>query len=429
MAGTPSSARDAHAGQRGWRRTFWVVFTANLISGIGLSAFLPFFPTLLESLGMQDAHARSVWSGVLFGAAPLSAAFSGPVWGSIGDRYGRKLMVVRSLVGLTLFVGPMGFARSAWQLLALRLLQGVFSGYMPPSLTLVSVLAPDDRQGAITGWIQTASTVGTIVGPMLGAALLHVGGVGAVFAVTSIGSGLSAVLVWFLAVDEARPRERPGSLALGAVLRSTWSDVAALVGNAGMRSAMVLYATVHFALGATSPQVELFVEQLWHGAPARVEGLTGTLFSVLAGTAILATPLWGRAGDRLGHALALRAASVLSAVTLLAHTFVPSYAWLFALRLLFGLASPGASASAFGLAATETGREQRGTAMGAVFSARCLALSAGSFLGGWLATALGLRGLFAAAGIVIGLGLLVPAPRVSRASARDTRVSEIEPGA
>src|SRR5262245_47640025 len=109
------------AGFPGWRRTFWVVFVSNLISGIGLSSLLPFFPTLLEELGRPDPHARAVWTGILFGAAPLSAAFSGPVWGSIGDRYGRKLMVVRSLVGLACFVGPMAWARSAWELLALRL--------------------------------------------------------------------------------------------------------------------------------------------------------------------------------------------------------------------------------------------------------------------------------------------------------------------
>jgi DHA1 family multidrug resistance protein-like MFS transporter len=401
------------AGSPGWRRTFWVVFVSNLLCGIGLSSFLPFFPSLLEELGLQDEHERAVWSGILFGAAPLSAAFSGPVWGSIGDRYGRKLMVVRSLLGLTLFVGPMGFARSAWELLALRLLQGVFSGFMPPSLTLVSVVAPRDRQGVVTGWIQTASTVGMIVGPVLGALVLHWSSVGAVFTLTSVGAGISAALVWFLAVEEKEPRPAPGPWSLGALLASAALDVLALLRNRAVRAAMVLYATVHFALGATSPQMEFLVEALWSGERVRVEGLTGTLFSVLALAAIVATPLWGRLGDRFGHAFALRVASVFSAATLLAHALVPSYAWLFAVRLLFGLASPGASASAFGLAATETERGQRGAAMGAVFSARSLALSLGSSVGGALTAALGLRGLFVAAGVVIALGLLVPGPRKS----------------
>ena len=392
---------------RGWRRTFWVVFGSNLITAIGLSSFLPFFPTLLEELGMQDAHARAVWSGLLFGAAPLSAAFSGPLWGSIGDRYGRKLMVVRSLLGLALFVAPMAWARTAWQLLGLRLMQGVFSGYMAPSLTLVSVSAPSDRQGRVTAWIQTASTVGTIVGPVLGAALLAAGGVHSVFTVTSVAAVASAVFVWLLAVEDPSARASPGPFSPGAVLRTSWSDVLALLANRDLRQAMVLYAGVHFALGATSPQMEFFVEAVWRGEHARVEGLTATLFSTVAIAAIVATPVWGRLGDRVGHALALRIAGALSALSLLLHAFVPTYAWLFAVRLSFGLAAPGASAAAFGLAATETEREQRGAAMGAVFSARCFAVSAGSFLGGALTAALGLSGLFVAAGAVVALGLLV----------------------
>src|SRR5262245_53254269 len=259
---SPDLARDA--GIRGWRATFWAVFASNLFASAGLMCFLPFFPTLLEHLGMEDAHARAVWSGILFGAAPLAAAFSGPVWGSIGDRYGRKLMVVRSLVGLTLFVGLMALARSAWVLLALRIGQGVFSGYMAPSLTLVSVAAPGDRQGRVTSWIQTASTIGTIAGPMLGALLIH-SGTGTVFVVTAAGALASATLVGFLAVEDPRQRAAAGPLSLGAVLRSTWSDALGLLRNPRLRSALALYAAVHFALGSTNPQMEFLVESVWRG--------------------------------------------------------------------------------------------------------------------------------------------------------------------
>jgi len=391
---------------RGWRRTFWVVFVANLVSGAGLMSFLPYFPTLLEELGLSEPHAIAVWSGILFGAAPFSAAFSGPLWGSVGDRYGRKLMVVRSLFGLGLFVGAMTFARTPWELLFLRLGQGVFSGYMPPSLTLVSVSAPADRVGRVTSWIQTASTLGTILGPLLGVLLLERLDVHALFAVTGAAAGASGVLVLVFAREDARGRAPAGPFSPRAVLRSACSDLAQLARNPHVREAMALYATVHFALGATQPLTEFLVEAVWRGAPGEVERLTGLLFSVLALTAIVATPLWGWCGDRFGHALTLRVASVASALALVAHALVPSYAWLFAVRFLFGFASPGASAAAFGLAATTTGREQRGSAMGAVFSARSLALSAGSFLGGTLAGLTGIRGCFALAGAAIALSLL-----------------------
>jgi MFS family permease len=391
---------------RGWRRTFWVVFVANLVSGAGLMSFLPYFPTLLAELGLTDPQAIAVWSGILFGVAPLAAAFSGPLWGSFGDRYGRKLMVVRSLFGLALFVGAMTFARTPWELLALRILQGSFSGYMPPSLTLVSVSAPPDRTGQVTSWIQTASTFGTILGPLLGVILLERFDVHALFATTGIGAGVSGLLVLLFAREDERERASVSRFAPGEVLRAAWRDLRALAGNPAVRTAMALYAAVHFALGATQPLTEFLVEATWRGDPGAVERLTGALFSVLAITAIVATPVWGWAGDRFGHGLALRCASVSSAVALIAHALAPSYAWLFAVRLLFGLASPGASASAFGLAATTTGRDQRGAAMGAVFSARCLALAAGSFLGGTLMGFVGIRAAFALAGGAIALALL-----------------------
>lgn len=390
----------------GWRRTFWVVFIANLISGAGLMSFLPFFPSLLESLGVADERARAAWSGVLFGAAPLTAAIMGPMWGSIGDRFGRKLMVVRSMIGLAAFVGAMAWARSPWELLALRIGQGIFSGYIPPSLTLVSIATPRELQGRVTGGLQVAGTVGMIAGPLFGALVLSTGGPDAVFVSVAIAAGTGAALVGFFAREDPGLRASAPPFALRSLLAAAWSDLAALAAIPRLRSTLAIYAALWFGLGATNPLLELFVEGLWAGDPARVEGLTGTLFSALAVTAIVATPLWGSFGDRAGHGIVLRTSTLLSALTLVLHALAPAYGWLLAARIALGLASPGANTAAFGIAATETPAEQRGAAMGAVFSARAIAASLGSMGGGALASALGIRGLFAAAGVAIALSLV-----------------------
>ena len=151
-----------------WRHTYWVVFVSNLITAVGMMSFLPFFPAILQDLGVVDPDARAAWSGVCFGAAPLAAAFMGPIWGSIGDRFGRKLMLVRALLAIAVFVGAMGLATSPWHLLFLRLGQGVFSGFVPPSITLVSVASPREIQGRVTGSLQAALPIGMILGPLAG---------------------------------------------------------------------------------------------------------------------------------------------------------------------------------------------------------------------------------------------------------------------
>ena len=79
-----------------WKRTFVVIWTADLITAIGMMSFLPFFPSYLEELGLSDPDEIAVWAGLVFGAAPMVAALMAPLWGSLSDRYGRKLMMLRA---------------------------------------------------------------------------------------------------------------------------------------------------------------------------------------------------------------------------------------------------------------------------------------------------------------------------------------------
>jgi len=137
-----------------WKRTYRAVWLANLITSVGMMSFLPFFPSLLEEMGVDSPVAVRVWAGAIFGAAPLSATLMSPIWGALGDRLGRKLMICRAMIAIAVFVGGMYFAQTPLQLLALRIGQGLFSGFIPPSITLVSVAAPPSTRLARSrrGW-------------------------------------------------------------------------------------------------------------------------------------------------------------------------------------------------------------------------------------------------------------------------------------
>ena len=80
-----------------WKKTYWAVWVANLVTSIGMMSFLPFFPQHLRSLGMTDPDSIARWSAAIFGAAPFTAGLMMPIWGAIGDRVGRKAMVLRAL--------------------------------------------------------------------------------------------------------------------------------------------------------------------------------------------------------------------------------------------------------------------------------------------------------------------------------------------
>jgi len=402
---------------KGWRRTYWVVFFANLVTAAGMMSFLPFFPAVVEGYGIEDEGLRAVWSGVLFGAAPLSAALMGPVWGSLGDRLGRKPMVVRALCAITVFVGAMAFATTPWQLLALRLGQGVFSGFVPPSLTLVSVVTPRALQGRVTGTLQTALPAGMITGPLIGAWIQSVFSIQAVFLFVSLAAGAGALAVAFFAREDPRLRSTIERFSPTSMLAGAFRDLRALWRNEALRFSVGGLFCVQFALGTTNPILQLLVEEVWPGDPARVETLTALLFSALAVAAIVATPLWGRFGDTLGHRRVLHLSAGASFLLLGLHAAVAAYAVLFSLRVLLGLSSPGTNTAAFAMAAVETRDEQRGTALGAVFSARSLAVSSGALCGGGLASLLGVRGLFLTVGVGMALAFFASSVAARRTGA------------
>ena len=384
-----------------WKLTWWSVWTANLITAVGMMSFLPYFPTHLEALGMADRDEIALWAGFCYGAAPFSAALTSPLWGVLGDRVGRKIMVVRSLLAITVFVGLMYFARTPMQLLVLRVLQGAFSGFAAPSLTLVSVGAPLGEQGRLSGALQTAMAAGTVLGPVLGAILVPWVGCADVFLVVSALSLASAIVVVVLAHEEhgQRAPARPWR-GIGAAWDGLKTDLGATLESPRLRAALAIVFFVQFGLGATNPILELHVRDLVDD-PARWPTWTSLLFSGSALLHMLAMPAWGRWGDKHGHAQALVACAAASALALFAHAMAGWVALLVAARWVFGVTMAGSAPCSFGLAANEVPVERRGGAFGIVFGVRTMSIAVSSIAGGWASTHIGIRGVFAATAAIL----------------------------
>ncbi|MEP7116040.1 MAG: MFS transporter, partial [Acidobacteriota bacterium] len=124
---------DAHASVEpagfSSRRNVLAAAAANGIGYIGFTLAMPFLPLYIRELGVTDVADIAWWSGLTLGATPAVAAVSAPLWGRIGDRYGSKVLVLRSLGAFVVTKAAMGLVTAPWQLLALRALLGVFAGY------------------------------------------------------------------------------------------------------------------------------------------------------------------------------------------------------------------------------------------------------------------------------------------------------------
>src|SRR6202163_2550471 len=206
--GTQPDAVDAAGGAASyWRYTLGAMVGIQFVNTMANSVLTPIMPLLLPELGVRTESGIDIWAGVLSGITSFVAAFASPLWGSLADRHGRKLMLLRSSLAIGLFPALMGVAGNVWQFFGCRALMGVFAGFSSAAIALVASQVPEDRLGYSLGWLSTGQLVGSLVGPIVGGLLADwTGSYRIPFYCTSATILLSTILVWFIVHEEfSRP--------------------------------------------------------------------------------------------------------------------------------------------------------------------------------------------------------------------------------
>lgn len=127
------------------------------------------------------------------------------MWGSLADRKGRKLMLLRASLGMAIAILLQAFATHAWQLFLLRGIMGLTSGYIPNAMALVASQVPRERSGWALSTLSTAQISGVIGGPLMGGFVADHIGLRAVFLITAMLLVVSFLVTLFLIKEGVRP--------------------------------------------------------------------------------------------------------------------------------------------------------------------------------------------------------------------------------
>ena len=185
-------------GPAGWQRNVWALSLSVFIAFVGFQFFSPFLPLYVQELGVTDPAAVALWSGVLAAVTPTVSGFLAPLFGRLADRFGRKMMLIRSLAGFTVIIAAMGLVTSVQQLFAARFLQGLFAGFTPMAMAVASVSAPREKVASAIARVQGAQLLSVAVGPAIGGfAATHLG-IRPAFYVTAALCAVSLVALVFL---------------------------------------------------------------------------------------------------------------------------------------------------------------------------------------------------------------------------------------
>lgn len=369
-----------------WKKNLYVLWGTQFLAMVGMNLIVPFLPFYIRHLGVTNDQELARWTGLIFAAPFLTAVVATPVWGALGDRYGRKAMVVRAIFGLGLAQILIGMAGDVYQLLAFRLLQGLISGFIAASLALASVNTPTEKLGYALGLLQTATSGGTVLGPAVGGILADVMSYQHIFFVTAALCAIGGVLIVRLVHEEPHaPPPGPQPTVL--------ENVRFVASHRKLRTIGLLILLAQAGALMIEPIFALFVEQL--GKSTRyLTTVVGFIVSIAGISMVFSAPWWGKRNDRIGYRRNLAAAAAGTGVAYAAHMVVPGLVSLGILRAGLGFFRGGILHSLFSLTSRHVSPERRGGIMGIASSLAILGNSLGPLAGGFVAEHFGIIAVF-----------------------------------
>ncbi len=385
-----SESSPSH-GEQSWAVTLYTMFIAQFLSIVGFAFVLPFLPFYIRELGVQESLVP-VWAGGLTASGALVMALFSPLWGSLADRHGRKIMVERAMFGGAVITFAMGLVSDVWQLLVLRLLSGATTGTISASIAMISTVVPKSRLGYSLGLMQVAVFLGMTLGPWIGGLLADAMGYRCTFMVGGLLLLMGGLLVLFRAREDfQRPEE---GLREGRHLFS-------LLAYGGFPAMLGLFFLFHFTVHFVAPILPLFIESVYGPGRGGIASTTGLLFAISGGTSALAAGGIGWLSDRVGYKPLIVLNLLLTALSLFLHGVAQSIAQLALMRVLYGLAAGGILPTMNALVGRLIPPNSYGKAYGLTSSMTSLGMAAGPFLGGIMASWLGYRCPFLFVGLMM----------------------------
>ncbi len=382
-----------------WRRNLVVCLVGSFSTLVAMTLLLPFLPLYVEELGAEGHAAIVQWSGIAYGATFFAAALVAPLWGRLGDRYGRKVMLVRASFGMAVCMSLMGMVQSVWQLVALRLLIGLAGGYSSGSTILVAMQTPKERSGWALGTLSAGIMAGNLVGPLVGGALPPLIGIRMTFLLSG-GIIFLAFLATTFLIKEEPHAAAPPKTGGGTKRSGGWSQIP------DRRPVVAMLATgtlLMFATMSIEPIITVYVAQLVEDR-SRVTLVSGIVMSVAALGSILSASRLGRLADRVGHWTVIIGALAVAALLLIPQAFV-THSWqLIALRFLMGLALGGLLPCIVSVIRHNVPDGVGGNVLGLSISAQYAGQVAGPVLGGFVGGHFGMRAVFLGTAVLMALG-------------------------
>jgi DHA1 family multidrug resistance protein-like MFS transporter len=384
-----------------WKRNLYICWFGNFFCSVGIGMIIPFLPLYVQELGIHDVQKAALWSAMIFGVNHLMIALVSPFWGRFSDKYGQKMMMVRSGFCMAVIITAMGLVHTPLQLLLLRALFGTVGGFQTSAVALMAIETPKEHVGRSLGTLQTGQVAGQLFGPLLGGVMAEWLGMRNSFFFTGFFI-LAAALLAIFGIKEERKypkfsfrlfnrEESPGISGAKAIPNKT------MLREVIRQSPVILTLFVStYLISASfqsiSPIITLYVKSL--NISNHIEIMAGLIFASSALGTIISAPFLGRLGDKYGHLPILLCSVILISILYIPQASVTSAWSLMGMRFLSGLCVGGLVPSISSLLRGLTPSTIQGSVFAYNSSANSLGNVSGSLFGGIVAGHFGIPIMF-----------------------------------
>ncbi len=299
-----------------------VIFGITLMAVLGVSSITPAFPQIAEALQLTPNRV-----GLLVAIFTLPGATLTPVLGVLGDRFGRKRILVPSLVLFAVAGTACGFARDFQVLLGLRLLQGLGAASLGAlNVTIVGDLYSGWRRATVMGYNASVLSVGTALYPAIGGFLALLGWFYPFF-LPILAVPVALLVLWRLKNPEPSSDQR-----LGDYLRNTLISIRNPQALGLFLASLVTFVILY---GAYLTYLPFLMRRSFDASPL----LIGLLFSVTSVATAVTSFRLGRLARRFSSRKLVYVGFMLYALTMVALPLAPSLKLLLVPAVVFGVAN------------------------------------------------------------------------------------------
>ncbi|MEL7563703.1 MAG: MFS transporter [Dehalobacterium sp.] len=358
-----------------WKCNLILLVLGQFVVRVAQTFVFPYLPFFIAELGVNNPKQLAFWTGIIASANFLGQSAFSPLWGSLADHYGKKIMLIRSALAVGFFTIAISFVSTPLQLLIIRFLMGCFSGYNAAGIAFIVSETPKNRLGYALGWLQTGQQAGLLIGPAIGGVLAHLWG----FRGSCLISGLIVLLICVPLCYTKEIQKNSGPKAVKGKTKELFSLLRVMENKNILLVLFFIIMITQFSTKSIEPQLASYIDKIYQGS--NLELMVAGVFMVTAISHVVLAPVLGRYGDKNNYYPVLFWCLIGSGLTTLGQIFVKNIWQLLVLRFILGGFLAGALPSANALIGTYS-QNRQGMLFGLVASVNALGNFVGPIFGG-----------------------------------------------